>query len=99
MSIARSLAGDPSLLLLDEPAAGLDTSESAWLGTHFETIRGRGTTILLVEHDMALVLAVCDEVHVLDFGQVIARGTPAEIARSSEVVAADLGTSEMEPSS
>jgi len=95
VSIARALAGDPLLVLLDEPAAGLASPESAWLGRHLETIRRRGTTILLVEHDMALVTSVCDEVYVLDFGQVISHGTPAEIRSSPEVVAAYLGTPEM----
>ena len=94
VSIARSLAGRPGLLLLDEPAAGLDTTESAWLGTHLETVRRRGVTVLLVEHDMALVSAVCDEVHVLDFGRIIARGTPVEIHASPDVAAAYLGTPE-----
>jgi ABC-type branched-subunit amino acid transport system ATPase component len=95
VSIARALAGDPLLVLLDEPAAGLASPESAWLGRHLETIRRRGTTILLVEHDMALVTSVCDEVYVLDFGQVISHGTPAEIRSSPEVVAAYLGTPEV----
>jgi ABC-type branched-subunit amino acid transport system ATPase component len=92
VSIARSLAGRPDLLLLDEPAAGLDTTESAWLGTHLESIRDGGTSILLVEHDMALVSAVCDDIYVLDFGQIIARGTPAEIHTSAAVATAYLGT-------
>jgi ABC-type branched-subunit amino acid transport system ATPase component len=94
VSIARSLAGRPDVLLLDEPAAGLDTTESAWLGTHLETVRRRGITVLLIEHDMTLVSAVCDLVHVLDFGRIIASGTPAEIHASPAVVAAYLGTPE-----
>jgi ABC-type branched-subunit amino acid transport system ATPase component/ABC-type branched-subunit amino acid transport system permease subunit len=94
VSIARSLAGQPGLLLLDEPAAGLDTAESSWLGTHLETVRRRGVTVLLIEHDMALVSAACDVVHVLDFGRIIARGTPAELHASPEVAAAYLGTPE-----
>ncbi len=98
VSIARALAGDPELLLLDEPAAGLGTNESVWLGGHLETIRRRGTTILLVEHDMALVTSVCDEVYVLDFGQVISHGTPTEIRSSPEVMAAYLGTPTLETS-
>jgi ABC-type branched-subunit amino acid transport system ATPase component len=92
VSIARSLAGRPALLLLDEPAAGLDTTESAWLGTHLESIRDGGTSILLVEHDMALVSSVCDDIFVLDFGQIIAHGTPAEIHASAAVATAYLGT-------
>ena len=92
VSIARSLAGRPRLLLLDEPASGLDTSESAWLGAHLEKIRQRGVSMLLVEHDVALVAAVCDIIYVLDFGRVIAVGSPAEIGASPEVAAAYLGT-------
>ena len=94
VSIARALAGGPELLMLDEPAAGLDTAESELLGEHLEAIRRRGSTILLVEHDMALVTSVCDLIHVLDFGQVIASGTPGEIGSSAVVATAYLGGSE-----
>ena len=95
VSIARSLAGRPELLVLDEPAAGLDASESSWLGDRLELIRRQGTTVLLVEHDMALVLGVCDLVYVLDFGEIIARGTPTEIRASAAVASAYLGAPEL----
>ncbi|NED69640.1 ATP-binding cassette domain-containing protein, partial [Streptomyces sp. SID10244] len=65
VSIARALAGGPKVLLLDEPAGGLDTTESAWLGERLKAIRASGVTILLVEHDMGLVLAICDQIEVL----------------------------------
>ena len=74
MSIARACAADPRVLLLDEPAAGLDTTESKWLGERIRAISATGTGVLLVDHDVALVLGVCDYVYVLDFGRVIAEG-------------------------
>ncbi len=77
VSIARALAGRPDVLLLDEPAAGLDTTESAWLATQLRAIRDTGMTILMIDHDMGLVLGLCDHIHVLDFGAVIASGTAA----------------------
>jgi branched-chain amino acid transport system ATP-binding protein len=76
---------------MDEPAAGLDTEESAELGKHLRALPGEGVTVLLVDHDMSLVLSICDDVIVLDFGQVIARGTPDEIRRNDAVIAAYLG--------
>jgi branched-chain amino acid transport system ATP-binding protein len=91
VGVARALAAQPALLCLDEPAAGLDTSESEALGRHLHEIAGRRTAVLLVDHDMGLVLSVCDHVVVLDFGRVIARGTPDEIRRDSAVVEAYLG--------
>jgi ABC-type branched-subunit amino acid transport system ATPase component/ABC-type branched-subunit amino acid transport system permease subunit len=92
VSIARALIGRPKVLLLDEPAGGLDTSESLWLGERLRDIRAAGTTILLVDHDMGLVLTLCDHIHVLDFGHVIATGTPAEIRANRLVAEAYLGT-------
>jgi branched-chain amino acid transport system ATP-binding protein len=77
---------------MDEPAAGLDTDESAELGEHLRALPDEGVTVLLVDHDMGLVLSICDEVVVLDFGQVIARGTPAEIRADEAVIGAYLGT-------
>ncbi|MFD7205488.1 ATP-binding cassette domain-containing protein [Streptomyces sp. NPDC059893] len=91
VSIARALAGRPRLLLLDEPAAGLDSSESRWLGERLRAVRAAGVTVLLVDHDMGLVLEVCDRIIVLDLGNVIAQGTPAEIKADPRVAAAYLG--------
>jgi ABC-type branched-subunit amino acid transport system ATPase component/branched-subunit amino acid ABC-type transport system permease component len=91
VSIARALVADPAVILLDEPAAGLDSSESAWLAARLREISERGTAILLVDHDVALVLGVCDEVHVLDVGRLIASGEPADIQADATVLAAYLG--------
>jgi branched-chain amino acid transport system ATP-binding protein len=79
------------VLCLDEPAAGLDTEESRDLGSRLRRIVDAGTAMLLVDHDMGLVLSVCDLVFVLDFGRVIAHGTPAEVRREASVVEAYLG--------
>ena len=91
VSIARSLAGSPRLLLLDEPAAGLDSAESQWLARRLREVRDSGVTILLVDHDMNLVLNLCDLIHVLDFGVVIASGSPAVVRADSRVADAYLG--------
>jgi sulfate-transporting ATPase len=91
VSIARACVAEPTVLLLDEPAAGLDTSESAWLGERIRDIRGGGTAMLLVDHDVNLVLSVCDHVYVLDFGAVIAEGPPDAIRADRAVAAAYLG--------
>ena len=93
VSIARALAGKPKVLLLDEPAGGLDTSESLWLGERLKALRSTGVTILLVEHDMGLVMSICDQIHVLDFGKLLASGTPEEILSNTAVMQAYLGTS------
>ncbi|CAN5566439.1 branched-chain amino acid ABC transporter permease/ATP-binding protein [soil metagenome] len=92
VSVARALAGRPRVVLLDEPAAGLDSTESRWLGTRLQAARAGGVTVVMVEHDMGLVLDVCDRVVVLDLGRVIAVGTPEEIKSDPEVVHAYLGT-------
>lgn len=92
VSIGRALAGRPKLLLLDEPAAGLDTNESRWLGARLRDISDSGVSILLVDHDMHLVLELCDELRVLDFGALIASGPPEAIRVDSAVRAAYLGT-------
>jgi branched-chain amino acid transport system ATP-binding protein len=91
LEIARALSAKPELLLLDEPAAGLSTPERAVLGSLIRKIRDRGITILLVEHDMDLVMRVCEEIIVLEFGSKIAEGTPESIQNNRQVVAAYLG--------
>ena len=98
VGIARAMASAPSVLLLDEPAAGLDVRETAELGTLVRRLAGeRGIAILLIEHDMSLVLEVCDRVVVLDFGRKISEGTPAEIRADPAVIAAYLGEAAPEP--
>jgi branched-chain amino acid transport system ATP-binding protein len=89
--VARALACDPRVLLLDEPAAGLDGAESVALGRRLRAVVDAGVTVVLVDHDMGLVLAVCDRVVVLDFGRVIADGPPEEIRNDDRVIAAYLG--------
>ena len=91
VSVARALAGEPRLLLLDEPAAGLDSTESLWLAERLRAVRDSGVTILLVDHDMSLVLNLCDSIDVLDFGALIAHGTPEEIRHNDVVSTAYLG--------
>lgn len=91
VSMARVLAAVPAVALLDEPAAGLDSAESRWLGEKLRAVAADGTGVLLVDHDMELVLTVCDRVIVLDLGTVIATGTPAEIRANPEVLRAYLG--------
>ena len=93
VSIARALAARPRLLLLDEPAAGLDASESAELGAILRQLVADGLTILMIDHDMGLVLSVCDYVVAFDFGKVIAEGSPSEMRVNPRVIAAYLGTS------
>jgi sulfate-transporting ATPase len=92
VSIARACAAEPDVLLLDEPAAGLDSTESQWLGERIRAIADTGTAVLLVDHDVALVLHVCDDIYVLDFGRVIAHGDPAAVRSDEAVADAYLGT-------
>ncbi len=91
VGVARALASSPEVICLDEPGAGLDTQESAALGQRLREAVDRGLAMLLVDHDMGLVLSVCDHVVVLNFGKVIARGTPEEIRRDATVIEAYLG--------
>jgi len=91
LEIARALASDPQVLLLDEPAAGLNTQETRLLGELLQTIKNQGITIMLVEHDMELVMDISDDIAVLNFGQNIARGTPAEIQTNPDVISIYLG--------
>jgi branched-chain amino acid transport system ATP-binding protein len=91
VEIARALASEPRLLLLDEPAAGMNPAETDTLVALLRAIRERGTTLLLIEHDMNLVMSVSDTITVLNFGQHIAEGPPDAVARNPDVIAAYLG--------
>ena len=91
VEIARALATDPLLLALDEPAAGMNATEKENLRLLLLAIREQGTTILLIEHDVKLVMGLCDRLSVLDYGKVIAEGTAAEVQKHPAVIAAYLG--------
>ena len=96
LELARCLAGDPKLLLLDEPSSGQDESETEAFGDLLKELAAEGRGIVMVEHDMDLVMSVCDEIHVLDFGSIIASGPPSMIRNDPAVQLAYLGYSDTE---
>jgi branched-chain amino acid transport system ATP-binding protein len=97
LEIARALATDPRLIALDEPAAGMNATEKVMLRQLIDRIRQDDRTILLIEHDVKLVMGLCDRVTVLDYGKQIAQGTPAEVQRNEQVIEAYLGRSHTAP--
>ena len=98
VEIARALATNPKLLLLDEPAAGFNPREKRALSDLIRTVRDRGYSILLIEHDMGVVMNICDRISVLDFGRKIAEGTPREIQADERVINAYLGVASSQDS-
>ncbi len=94
LEIARALATDPKLLFLDEPAAGMNPQETDHLMSTIRKIRDLGITVVLIEHDMKLVMNICDTITVLNYGQKLAQGTPHEIKKNPSVIEAYLGKDE-----
>jgi branched-chain amino acid transport system ATP-binding protein len=93
VEVARAIVLDPEVLLVDEPAAGMDSRESEYFGSVLKRIsRERGMSVLIIEHDVAMVLGICDRVYVLNFGKLLATGRPAQIRANPEVRAAYLGS-------
>ena len=94
LEIARALASNPKLLLLDEPAAGMNETETESLFDLIKKVQARGVTVLIIEHDMPLVMKLCDRITVLNFGKKLAEGTPEEIQNNQAVIEAYLGSEE-----
>jgi branched-chain amino acid transport system ATP-binding protein len=97
VGIARAFAGSPRVVCLDEPAAGLDTSETHELGMQLRGLTSGGTSMLLIDHDIGFVFGTCDHVVVVEFGEVIAEGPPHEIYANERVIEAYLGSSALQP--